>query len=96
MDELTFDEIHELVDPLVVAMRVPLTTRDENRVEVVRDIVWPRDLAAFGLNDVLHHGLDAKLRVMVVSCFDEEVVEDFTKATDLSLCVWMCLIGLED
>lgn len=77
-------------------MRVPLAACDENRVQVLRDIVRSRDFAALWLDDVLHHGLNAKLRVMVVTCFDKEIVEDFAEAAYLLLGVWMCFVGLED
>ena len=33
---------------------------------------------------------------MVVTGLDEEVVEDFTKAANLILCVWVCLVGFQN
>jgi hypothetical protein len=88
----TLNQLHEFLDPLVVPVRVPFAARDENRMQVVGQVFWAWQLAALGLDNVLHHRLDTKLGIMVVAGFEKQLVEDFAERANFFLCVWVWFV----
>lgn len=77
-------------------MRIPLAPRDQNRMQILRNIAVIRYAAAVRLDNVLHNGLDAERRVVGVARPNEQVVENFAEAADFLVRVWVHGVGLQD
>lgn len=53
------DKVHEPMYPRIVAVCIPTTPRNQNRMNIISNLLRIRYLAAVRLNDVLHRRLDA-------------------------------------
>jgi hypothetical protein len=92
------EEVDELEDPRVVAMRVVHATGDDNGADVGRDFVDGRDVAGVVavFDDVVHVCFDAEGRVVGGAGLLEEVVEDMAEAAAALLGFWVGGVGFED
>ena len=76
------EEVDELEDPGVVAVRVVHAAGNDDSADIVRDFVDGRHVAwiVAVFDDVVHISLDAEGRVVGVASLLEKVVEDVAKA----------------
>lgn len=93
--KVTFEQVQQLEDPLVVAVRIKHASRDQDGVHVL-EVFHGGNRAALRLNDKVHRCLDAERRVVVVPSLLEEFVENIPKTAMLLLRVWVVLIGFQD
>lgn len=92
----TLDEVHEFVDPRIVAVRVVYAARDEDGVDVVPDLIVRGDLAAVRFHDVLHGRFYAQAGLVLVARALQQVREYLAERSRLLLCVWVWLVGFKD
>jgi len=91
----TFQQSHELRDPLVVAVRVKHAPGEQDRFDAL-EVLEARYLSTFGLDDEAHVDVDVERRVVVVGGLAEEIVEDVTKGATAVLRLGMRLVRLKD
>ena len=84
------------MNPLIIAMCIPLAPRDQNRMQILGDVAVVWHAAAVRLHNVLHDGLDAERGVVGVARLDEQVVKYLAEAADFLVRVWVHGVGLED
>jgi hypothetical protein len=65
-------------------------------MQIVWDVFGARHFTTFWLDNVLHHGLNAELGIVIIAGFYEEFIEHLSKATGFLLGVWVCFVGFED
>lgn len=92
------EEVDELEDPGVVAVRVVHAAGDDDGANIAGDFVdgWDMAWVVTVFDDVVHVCLDAKGRVVGVAGLLEEVVEDVAEAAAAFLGFWVGGVGLED
>jgi len=92
----TFDKVHELQYPLLVAMRIIDASRDQDGIYIVRDLVCSGYPPAIRFDAVLHLSFNAQLRVMLLISLAKQIVQYLAKGTLLLLGVGMRLIRFQN